>query len=72
MRKIRMPKTRAEFEFQLMNAFMVGCNHGYGIVHEVDVFEQEKLGAENWIGKISDEELCAGLNEIRSREYGKD
>lgn len=67
MKKIRMPKTRAEFEFQLMTAFMAGCCHGYGVVHEVDVFEQEKIGAENWVGYISDEEMERKLYEIRSK-----
>ena len=67
MNKIRMPKTRAEFEHQLINAFLAGCNHGYGVDHCGYMFEQEMLGAENWIGRISDEELYARLKEIKDK-----
>ena len=55
--KIKMPKTRDEFEERLINAFMAGCTHGYAVEHTGDVFEQEKAGALYWVGKISYEEL---------------
>jgi hypothetical protein len=57
MRKIKMPKTKAQFEAVLINTFLAGCNHGYGVDHSVNVYEQEVLGAEYWVGRISKEEL---------------
>lgn len=57
MAKHKIPKTREEFELALMHAFIAGCAHGYGIEHTVNVQEQEQLGAEHWIGRISDEDF---------------
>lgn len=64
-RKIKMPKTRMELEDILMRTFEAGCNHGYGIEHSINVSEQERLGAEHWIGKISDEEFYRRWDELR-------
>ena len=66
--KIRMPKTRKEFEDSLINAFKAGCNHGYVVEHTNSVPEQEQLGAEHWIGKISSEEFYARWDELRKGE----
>ena len=67
-RKIRMPRTRAEFEALIMNAFIAGCQFGYGNVHTHDLQGQEELGAMCWVGKISEEELEMELDKIRSQE----
>lgn len=65
MKKIKMPKTRAEFESCLISAFLAGCNHGYGIDHERNVTEQEMLGAEHWINGMFDEEFYERWDELR-------
>lgn len=57
MAKYKMPKTRAEFEQVITSAFISGCHHGYGVEHTVNVQEQEMLGAEYFLGKISKEEF---------------
>lgn len=66
MRKLKMPKTRAEFESCIINAFMAGCQHGYGVEHGVNVYEQEMLGAENWVGRISDEEFYERWEKLKN------
>lgn len=65
MKKYRMPRNRAEFERYITYAFIAGCNHGYAIEHSNNVCEQEKLGAEYWLGKISDEEFEKRWDELR-------
>ena len=65
MDKRRMPKTRKEFEECLINTFMAGCTHGYAVEHTVDIYEQERLGALLWIGRISEEEYNQQMKEIR-------
>lgn len=57
MAKYRMPKTKAEFEKALATAFIAGCHHGYGVEHTANVHEQEQLGAERFLGRVSDEEF---------------
>lgn len=57
MAKYPMPKTRAEFERAMTNAFISGCHHGYRVEHTVNVQEQENLGAEHLLGRISKEEF---------------
>lgn len=64
-KKIKMPKTRTELEQLLINTFEAGCNHGYGVEHTDNVSEQEKLGAEHWIGKMSDEEFYKRWDELK-------
>ena len=61
-----MPKTRAEFESAIINAFMAGCNHGYGVEHTVNVYEQEILGAEHWVGRISKEEMYERWEKLKN------
>lgn len=51
--KIRMPRTRAEFEQSLENAFLAGCAWGYGVDHGHDMSEQEQLGVDQYLGRIS-------------------
>lgn len=60
-----MPRTKAEFEEILITTFEAGCNHGYGVEHTQNVSEQERLGAEHWIGRISDEEFKNRWNELK-------
>ena len=64
MAKHRMPKTRTEFEDALMDAFKSGCVCGYGIDHTVNMIEQERLGAEHYVGIITDEELEKRIGEL--------
>lgn len=59
-----MPRTRAEFEETLIITFEAGCNHGYMVEHTQGVQEQERLGAELWIGRISEEEFDNRIKEI--------
>lgn len=66
MRKLKMPKTRAEFELYIINAFIAGCQYGYGVEHTVNVYEQEMLGAENWVGRISDEEFYERWEKLKN------
>lgn len=65
MAKVRMPRTRAEFEEQLVNAFMAGCVHGYAVEHTQDMHEQEMAGALRYIGKITKEEFDKRMNEYQ-------
>ena len=66
MKKRKMPRTRAEFESVLICAFMAGCNHGYGVEHNFNVYEQEMLGAENWVGRIPDEEFYERWEKLKN------
>ena len=65
MKKRKMPKTRADFDRALINAFLAGCTHGYGVEHTVNIYEQEMLGAEHWIGKVPDEEFYERWEELK-------
>lgn len=62
-----MPKRKADFEQALIQAFIAGCSHGYGVRHDVDMNEQEMIGALKYIGKIRDEEYERRLMEIWSK-----
>lgn len=64
MSKFTMPKRKAEYEEMLILTFMAGCDYGYGVLHEIDIEKQERLGAEHWIGRISDEEYEKRRDEI--------
>ena len=64
-KKQRMPRTRSEFDSALMHAFIAGCNHGYTVEHSCNVSEQERLGAEHWVGQISDEKFYKKWDELR-------
>mgnify|MGYP003297116915 CR=1 FL=1 len=63
-KKRKMPKTRAEFEETLINTFIAGCIHGYGVEHSQNVYEQERTGALLWIGRISKEEYDRKMDEL--------
>lgn len=64
MRKLKMPKNRKEFETQIENAFIAGCQHGYWVEHTVNISEQENLGAMWYLGKITKEELSEKMKEM--------
>ena len=64
-RKHKMPQTRKEFEDEIKYAFLAGCEHGYGVEHGENVCEQEQLGAEHWLGNISDEEFYRKWDELK-------
>ena len=63
--KMRMPKNRAEFEQTLINTFMAGCTHAYGVEHTIDIYGQEMLGALLWVGRITEEEYNKKMVDLR-------
>ena len=63
-RRNRMPKTKAEYISQLKIAFIAGCNFGYGVALDLDVSTQENLGAQWWVGEITDEELWGRIGDM--------
>lgn len=63
--KRKMHKTKAEYEECLMSAFIAGCNHGYGVAHTNNIQEQERLGAEHYVGRISYEEFYERWDKLR-------
>lgn len=62
--KIASPKNRKDFEESIRNAFLAGCAHGYSIEHTVDMQKQETLGANLYLGKITQEEFEKEINEL--------
>ena len=46
---MKMPKRKADFEQAIILAFIAGCDHGFCIRHEVDINEQEMIGALKYI-----------------------
>ena len=66
--RIRMPRTRAEFEEILENAFLSGCNWGYGVDHGHNLIEQEQLGVDQFLGRISLESAHEKLLMIWNNE----
>lgn len=66
--KTRMARTRAEFEECLINAFIAGCTHGYGVEHTENVYEQEMAGALLYVGRITKEEYEATMQKYIEKE----
>ena len=66
--KNKMPRTRAEFDRAIENAFLAGCAWGYGVDHGCDMSEQEQLGVQWWLGRISQEEATRKRREIWEKE----
>lgn len=64
----RMPKNQAELHRTIENAFLAGCTWGYGVDHGKNMSEQEQLGADQYIGKITPEEAHAKMLEIWNSE----
>lgn len=64
---MKIPKRKADFEQALIQAFIAGCSHGYCVRHDVDMNEQEMIGALKYIGKISEEEYERRLMELWSK-----
>lgn len=64
-RKLTMPRNRAQFEQAIINAFLAGCTHGYSVIHEKNVYEQEMTGALAWVGRITREEEAKTLEKLR-------
>lgn len=62
--KIAMPRTRAQFDEQIINAFIAGCEHGYDVEHTHNKWEQEMIGALAFIGRISREEASRRMIEL--------
>lgn len=65
---ITMPKRKEQYINSLKRAFIAGCNFGYGVRLDNRVSEQENLGAQAWVGEISDDELYKRLEEILNEE----
>lgn len=63
-RRITMPKTKGEYIEHLKIAFYAGCNFGYGVVHDLDITDQEELGAMWWVGEITEDELRERIGEM--------
>ena len=67
MRKHTMPKNKRQFEFALENAFLAGCLWGYGIEHTIHIVEQEQIGVELYLGRISSGEAYEKLEELQEK-----
>ena len=63
-KQFRMPKNKNELYGIISNAFIAGCTWGYGVDHGHDMGEQEQLGVDQYIGKITCEEAHAKMLEI--------
>lgn len=68
MNKHLMPKNKRQFEACLENAFLAGCSWGYVVEHTNKISEQEQLGADQYLGRISGEEASAKLEAIWAKE----
>lgn len=66
---VTMPKRKEHYIDLLKRAFIAGCNFGYSVRLDHKVNEQENLGAQAWVGEISDDELYKRLEEIVNEEY---
>ena len=64
----KMPKNLKEFYATIENAFLAGCTWGYGVDHGKDMSEQEQLGVDQYIGKITPEEAHTKMLEIWNSE----
>lgn len=64
----RMPKNKKQFETCLENAFLAGCSWGYGVEHTKHIAEQEQLGADAYLGRISIDEAGAKIEKLWESE----
>lgn len=60
-----MPRNKEDYLRSLENAFLAGCNWGYGVEHTVNIFEQEQVGADMYLGRISKEDAYQKLQRLR-------
>lgn len=59
-----MPKNKRQFEACLESAFLEGCSWGYCVEHTNKIAEQEQIGADQYLGRISREEASAKIEAI--------
>lgn len=62
-KKIRVPRTKADYIESLKSAFMAGCEWGYGVDVSADPQLQAEVGARNWVGEITLDEA----SELKER-----
>lgn len=67
-KQFRMPKNKNELYGIIANAFEAGCTWGYGVDHGHDMAEQEQLGVEQYLGRMTQEEAHTKMLEIWNRE----
>lgn len=71
-RRNKMPKNKEEYIKHIKLSFIAGCNFGYGVVHNLDISDQENLGAQWWAGEISENELWERIGEIHGERQAAD
>lgn len=63
-------ENQAKYIEQLQTtAFVSGCNWGYGVDLSAHVGEQELLGAQAFLGKLTQEEALSQCNALFGGEY---
>lgn len=67
-KQFKMPKNKKELYRIIENAFLAGCAWGYGVDHGQDMSEQEQLGVDQYLGKMTLEEAQTKMVEIWNRE----
>lgn len=66
--KHTMPKNKRQFETYLENAFLAGCSWGYGVEHTKHIAEQEQLGVDVYLGRISMDEAYEKIEKLLESE----
>lgn len=62
-KKIRVPRTKADYIKGLKSAFIAGCEWGYGVDVSADPQLQAEVGARLWLGEITRDEA----SELKER-----
>ena len=65
--KRTMPKNKRHFETCLESAFLAGCSWGYAVEHTQNITEQEQVGADCYLGRISSEEANNKMEALWER-----
>ena len=63
--KHKMPKNKKHFELCLENAFLAGCTWGYCVEHTQHILEQEQLGVDLYLDRISEEDAYQKLYKLQ-------
>lgn len=64
----RMPKNKKQLETCLESAFLAGCSWGYGVEHTKHIAEQEQLGVDVYLGRISMDEAYEKIEKLLESE----
>lgn len=67
-KQFKIPKNKKELYGIISNAFLAGCTWGYGVDHGHDICEQEQLGVDQYLGKMTLEEAQEKMLKIWNRE----